>query len=152
MFRIFVPVDSSRFEILVELFHLSLKLHNPLPQLVEIRSRYFGTGYLAGCQGSFDSSILYSHYVVCHASNVLIVRNHDDCLPQSPVYFDKEVSNHSCVDAVQLACGFIGEEQGRVVCQGCSYRYSLLLSTAKLIRFVILSVRESNYAQKLLCP
>src|SRR2546430_8615105 len=103
MLCIFISIDSSSLEILVELLHLSLKLHDPLPQLVEVRRRHFWTSYLTGRQRGLDGSILYSHYVVCHASNVLIVRNHDDCLPQSPVYFDKEVSNHSCVDAVQLA-------------------------------------------------
>src|SRR5260370_13824590 len=86
--------------------------------------------------------------MICNASNILIMRHHDHSLPQIPVYFNQEVGHHSGVDAVQLTCRLVCEEQGWVVCEGSRYRNPLLLSAAQLVGLVILPIRESDNAQK----
>src|SRR2546425_10365617 len=94
VFCIFISVDSSGFEILVEMFHLSFKLHHPLPQLVEVRGGHLPPPPPPPCQPRLHPSIFTPHYPPRDPPNVFTIRHHDHGLPYSPIYLHTQARTH----------------------------------------------------------
>src|SRR5437868_2948652 len=74
--------------------------------------------------GEFDTAIGL-------AGNVRIVRNHEDGVP-GIVQLAENLQHDSFVDFVEIAGGFVGKNQLRLINEGASDSHALLLATRKL--------------------
>src|SRR5712672_3339059 len=74
--------------------------------------------------GEFDTAIGL-------AGNVRIVRNHEDGVP-GIVQLAENLQHDGFVDFVEIAGGFVGKNQLRLVNEGASDSHALLLATRKL--------------------
>src|SRR5450432_2245388 len=84
---------------------------------------------------------------ICAISHLRIVRHHQHCL--LILLHQGQDKSHDFVSAlaIQVACGFVAQQERWVGNDGAGNGHALFLSTGKLAREVIHAVRQSNDAK-----
>src|SRR5579872_362767 len=94
-----------------------------------------------------DPSIPKSNDSISEPGDFICMRDHDDGDSMSSVQLLKNVHDLGACMRIELPCGFVGEQNLRIIDERARNRYPLLLSAGELSRQTVFSSRQANQSQ-----